>query len=203
MWSLKMRKMLLLIAAVTMLAVPSTSKGDLIFLVEQLGGPTPIFVGNNAQFGIFLASTTSGASNTSQEQPLGVDVRVTLDTGDGSAGLWTAGVNLQAGGDGFDQDLFPTNSAFYVAFWGNPPLTFPDPGTRHQIATLTLSTAGATPGNYSISMSEFSALSAAFTEITPVDGGIVNYTIFVPEPSSATLLGLAVVGLVIRRRRGM
>jgi hypothetical protein len=195
-----MKKVLLFCATVLMMAAPSAAKGDLIFLVEQLGGSSPILVGNEAQFGIFLASTTFGATNTTQEQPLGVDVRVTLDTGNGSAGLWSAGANLQ-GGAGFDPEGFPTNSALYAAFWGNPPLTFPNADTRHQIATLTLNTAGAVAGTYSISLSELSALSAAFTEITSINGGPLQYSIFIPEPSSAALLGLAVTGVLMRRRR--
>ncbi len=196
-----MRKRFILLFSALLCFASAPLKADLVFFIEQIGGPTPIVVGNSAEFGLFLGSTTSGAANTAEEQPLGVDVRATLDTGDGTAGLWSSGTNLQ-GGAGFDNDSFPTNSAFYVAFWGSPALTFPESDTRHQIASLILNTTGATAGNYTISLSELAALSAAFTEIPSINGGPGTYTLVpIPEPTTVSILALSMMGIMIQRRR--
>lgn len=183
-----------------MLFLANPLKADIIYTVEQLGGSEPIGLNTTAEFGIFLSSTTSGAANDATEQPLGVDVRVTLDAGGGVSGLFTGGTNLQGGAGFGDGSQFPGDSAFYVAFWGFPPLTFPDPDTRHQIATLVLDTTGATPGDYTMSMSDLAALSAAFTEIISVNGGPASFSI-VPEPTSLLVFGGLGIGLMVRRNR--
>ena len=55
-----------MIGAMLFLASASV-RADLIFLMEQIGGPTPIVVGNTAEFGLFLGSSTFGDDNTPAE----------------------------------------------------------------------------------------------------------------------------------------
>lgn len=118
-----------------------------------------------------------------------------------SGGRFTSGVSnyFPAAAGGFFP-LFPTSSA---AFSANQAQGLPL-DTSQLLATLTLSTAGATAGNYQMLLNGIEVLDSNNGNI-PFSfdnaGGIFNYSITaVPEPSSMALLGLTLAGVGVASR---
>lgn len=86
-------------------------------------------------------------------------------------------------------------------FTGGPAGThiFFNAGDTLQLGRIVLR-AGNAPGTYTTTFDQVLQLDSAFNPIPTQTSGF-SYTVPVPEPSSALLLGLATTGLAIRRRR--
>ena len=202
-----MKKVLMLLAVATMFLVNTKAQADLIYSVEQIGGPNPITVGSTAQFGIFLRTDLpAGNAGTPAQQPAGMDLFLELADPNGAAGRFTAGALTIAGGTGgFDQADFNAGGTFIIFGSQFPAIVFPNNTTAVEIARLTLDTTGATVGTYNIALTDFFAVASNFSQINGTALSVPSYTISptaIPEPSSMALVGCcAFGGYVIRRRR--
>jgi intein/homing endonuclease len=172
----------------TVLATETTygdGENQLIYTIEPLeplSEGAAYQIGAQVEFGLFLASTSWGEDNTIEYRPVGIDLRSTLSSNDGSAGIFLSGTNNIPGstsGNGFSP--LPDYSVLYANFWGGtrtpPGLFFEEPETKYLVATLILDTTGASPGEHFISLSNFAALSQNFTALPGINGGPTFYTL--------------------------
>lgn len=163
----------------------------------------PIVTGNSVVFDIFARSTTGN-------QPFalfGFDLVLTTPAGtpltDARGGRLTNPATNLLGGIGWLnlQDVARNPAqALFDAQSGGAILSFTDTNVR--IATITLATPGATPGNYLMDFRNVVTLTSAFQNIAGT-GTPLSYSITaVPEPSSMALLCIAsALGYAYRRRK--
>lgn len=173
-----------------------SARADIAFNIVKVT-PGAIEVGQSAVFNINVF-TFPGAST----QVAGIDFRINANdptfTGTTTAGRFTAGTSNLFGGVGFLQafpstfQVFSRNNGANITLGNTPTL----------LATVTLSAAGATPGNYTLGLSNLAAVDAGFNAIPTIPASLA-YSIVpataVPEPSSL-LLVVGAVGLVGARR---
>ncbi len=178
---------------------------DLIFSIEQSSpvGSIRTDSPNAATFGVYLRTTAQDQSF------VGADVTLTLSTLDGAGGLFIEGSNRFSLNDGGSSGFFeafdaPGESAVtYFLDVGAPATSLGPADSKWLLAEITLSTLGANPGTYSMSLSGLTSLDSGFNEIPTSDAGSLNYSLTaVPEPSAlVALLASAATALLCRRRR--
>lgn len=198
-----MKSIFLYLSALTFLFTGSVAQASLVYSVEQIGGPVPIVIGNNVEFGLFLRwDVVGGNAALPAQQPAGLDMVIGLNTRDGSAGIFASGITtLASATEGFSLGDFPGYEPFFATSF-TTPLVFNDNVTRVEIGRLTMSTTGATAGTYEMTLSEFFAPNSDDVGILATAAGVPTYTLVVPEPSSLALLGCVAVGCAgLRRRR--
>jgi hypothetical protein len=183
----------------------SQCRADLVFRVAQTSPSGDILVGlsNAATFSVFVSSTVSSQSLS------GIDMTMSLSSSTGAGGRMVAGTNdllpVSSNPAGWFPGSFDAPGATEAIFGTSaaPAITLPAANVESLLATVTLSTVGATEGTYTVSLRDILALNAAFQEIpsSPLSPSI-NYTITaVPEPSSMALAGVVIAGLGYRWRR--
>jgi hypothetical protein len=180
-------------------------KADLVLRVAQTAPAGDIEIGlpNAATFSVFLSSTVANQSF------LGLDFTINLSSNTGAGGLMVAGTNelLLASSNpaGFFAGSFDAPGSFSANFstilLGSAITLQP---TESLLATVTLSSVGATAGDYTVSLSGLDAVDGGFNQLAFSGSSTLpnSYTITaVPEPSSMLLTAIAGVGFMIRRRR--
>lgn len=169
---------------IAMLALMSTATQAAI-IFSTVASKTDIALGDTATFNIFVRSDAGSATIA------GIDAIATAGLGDGSAGTFIAGPTFGLGNIAFDLNSGGPGIAASSQFSSTNQLTLDS--TNVLYGSLTLSTAGATAGNYQFTLDNtFATIAsgAAFTGGT-VDAAPVSYSISaVPEPSSIALLGI-------------
>jgi hypothetical protein len=190
---------------VAFVGAANKSYADLVLRLAQTSPSGDLIVGlnNAATFSIFVTSTVSN-------QTLGgLDMTLSLSSATGACGRMVAGSNdllpVSSNPAGWFDGTFDAPGAVEALYSTNaaPAITLPAAGTESLVATVRLSTVGATEGTYSVTLKDLLALNAGFLEIpsSPASQSI-NYTISaVPEPSSMALAGVALVGFGYRLRR--
>jgi len=178
---------------------------DLIFSVEQMSPVENIWTDspNAATFGVYLRTTAADQSF------VGADFTLTLSTLDGSGGLFIEGANrfsLNAGGSSGFFEAFDAPGESAVTYFldvGTPATSLGPADSNWLLAEITLSTLGANPGTYSMSLSGLTALDSGFNAIPNSAAGSLNYSLtVVPEPSALmALLASAATALLYRRQR--
>lgn len=182
--------------------------GDLIFSVVP--SSTQIALGSSANLSVFIQSRNDVPVTVG-----GYSLNVIAGPGNGTGGTFTAGTfNFLVGDPGQSWDLLTdSGKAFSTADTGNAGGTGVGNvlSTQQLLGTLTLSTVGATTGNYSITVDQLSAIQVNGNFISGGTNGAtfagpIAYTITaVPEPGSLLLLsslGIAVGGWYrVRQRR--
>ena len=184
-----------------------SSRADLILRLAQTtptgGAPLPL---NNPSAGIFSIFVSSTVANQGIS---GIGFRLSLSSVSGaggtmasgtfdlpSSGLWTNPAGWMAGS-------FPgtTTAVLNTAVGAGGSMTI---GTSEQLlATVTLSTVGATDGFFQATISEFEAGDAGFNELglaTNLSTLSLNYAA-APEPGSIALVCVAGLGAAWRYRR--
>lgn len=182
-------------------------RADLVFRLAQSSpsGEIPFGSLNAATFSVFVSSTVDNQSLS------GIDMTISLSSANGAGGRMVAGTN----------DLLPVSSNPAGWFAGSfdapgsteasystsvaPAITLPAANVESLVATVTLSTVGAAPGNYTVSLKDILALDNAFLEIpvSPSNPSLVYTISTVPEPSAMAMAGVALAGFgcSLRRRR--
>jgi hypothetical protein len=200
---MKLRSCVLAVAffAIGMLG---SAKADLVFRVAQTSPPGDITVGlaNAATFSIFVSSTVPNQTF------FGTDVTISLSSGTGAGGRMVAGTN----------DLLPASSnpaGWLAGSFDAPGATTANYSTlantalnlqtsESLLATVRLSTVGATAGTYTAFISDIASIDGGFNSIalSPSSTLSTTYTITaVPEPSSMALAGIALAGIGYRIRK--
>lgn len=176
------------------LFLPAAAPAAVVF---SLSGPSgPITVGDSVTITVGIASDTAPISNLA-----GVDFVIDANdpgfTGTANSGRFTAGTN----------DLFSPAGGFALAFPSSFQVFGANAGTGltlttapTTLATLTLSTTGATPGNYTMRLSSLLAVDPQFNALAHVAASPLSYQIVaatspVPEPGSLLLCALGAVVL--------
>lgn len=185
-------------------AMSSDGRADVVVRVAQVAPEGAIVIPDAATFAVTMESD-SGARLIA-----GLDMRVVLGDASAGGGVLTAGSSsLFAEGGFFSSDFQPPGtglSAEYAALSldgvsiGSSPV---------RVATVTLATTGSAtmPGTYSIALAALlvSELGPGGVPVAipagQVTGIPADYTLAaVPEPGTATLAAVAVLGLAVGRR---
>jgi hypothetical protein len=181
-----------------LVSAPLRSHADILVSVAPVNSG-PIVQGSTAVFDVFARSNTGN-------QAFGYfafDLIVTTPAGtpltDARGGRFTnPATNLLGGFGWFQFDPIVPIAKFDGQSSGSIP-SFGDTNTR--VGTVTLATAGATPGNYLMDFREVTTLTSGFQRITS-SGSPTSFTITaVPEPSSMALLCVAGAAAWVYRRR--
>lgn len=179
-------------------------KADLVLRVAQTSPAGDIVVGssNAATFSVFLSSTVANQSF------LGLDFTLSLSSNTGAGGLMVAGTNdllpLSSNPAGFFSGSFDAPGSFTANFSTIALSALTLQTTESLLATVTLSSVGATAGDYTISLSQLDAVDGVFNQLAFSGTSTLSdaYTITaVPEPSSMLLTAIVGAGFMIRRRR--
>lgn len=188
------------IALLSFLCVVPGASGAVVFSLTQSPGG-PIQLGDNATFILSLTSNSGTINNLA-----GIDF--VIDAADpGYIGTATAGGRFISG----TNDLFTPNGGFalpfpssFQVFGANAGTGLTLGSTPVTLATLVLSTVGATPGVYTASLSSLLAVDPLFNTLAVAGGGPLTYEIVapsaVPEPGSLLLCAAGGLALVLRRR---
>lgn len=191
-----MRKLLALILAICFSQVASAS---IVFTLTQ-DAPGPIVLGNNAVFSIKISSDSGTINNLA-----GIDFVIEAND-PGFTGTATAGGQFISG----TNDFFTPNGGYAVAFPSSFQVFGANAGagqtltsTPTTLATLTLSTSGATVGTYNMNLSSLLAVDPLFNALPITVASSLQYSIVtaVPEPSSILLLACCGFGLAPFHRR--
>ena len=179
------------------------ANADILFSLSP--ATSTITLGNKADFNVFIRSATDVTVG-------GYSVNVLAGPGNGTAGRFSSGTfSFFVGDPNQSWDLTTTpGQAFSTADTGTTGGTNAGSlllaNTTTLLGTVTLDTAGATIGTYSMSLDQLSAIQVNGTFIPggvngASYGGPVSFQITaVPEPASIALVGLAVGGFWLRRR---
>ena len=185
-------------------ALISTASAEIVFTLTP-ASPGDIALGNDALFNLYIRATPIAISNLD-----GIDFSVDAADPDGEMTLTAGGHFVSATSDFYTaievpnpyQIPFPTSVALFSANAnGDKNL-----GTTDTLlASLRLSTVGATPGTYQMGLSKLTALYTTGDRITVSDltTSSISYTIAVPEPSSllfVAIAGIAAMGYRSRRK---
>jgi hypothetical protein len=179
-------------------------KADLVLRVAQTApaGNIDLGLSNAATFSVFLSSTVANQSF------LGLDFTISLSSNTGAGGLMVAGTNdllpLSSNPAGFFAGSFTAPGSFTANFStvANNALTLQT--TESLLATVTLSSVGATAGDYTVSLSQLDAIDGGFNQLAFSGTSTLSdaYSITaVPEPSSMLLTAIVGAGFMVRRRR--
>jgi hypothetical protein len=193
------------LAALTLLlgGLATSGRADLIWRIAQTTPPAGVEIPpdtlNAATFSVFIASTVNNQSL------LGADFTLALSSNSGAGGRLESGSNVllpvSSNPDGFFAGSFPGFSVSYSTL-ANTAVTLGT--TESLLATVTLSTVGATPGSYSAVLSGLDAVDGGFNQLATSSSStlLTSYTISaVPEPTSMALVCVAGAGLMVRFRR--
>ncbi len=184
-------------------AIMKPVRADFVFSIEQTRPVGSIWTDspNAATFGVYLRTTAADQSF------VGADFTLTLSSLDGAGGLFIEGANRFSLNDGGSSGFFEAfnapgeSAATYFLDVGTPVTSLGPADANWLLAEFTLSTLGATPGTYSMSLSGLSALDSGFNAIPTSAAGSLNYSLTaVPEPSTGIGFGIGMIGFVIRRR---
>ncbi len=191
----------LILVFLSFFAFASSAKAGIILTVTQTNAG-PINLGDDAIFNLFIRSSATEITNFG-----GIDFAVDAADPLGSATL-TAGGQFTSGTSDFSpafvdpfQLLFPTSFQFYSGNSNGVSLTLGTTDTL--LATLTLSTVGATAGSYILGLTSVAASDTSFNiiEISNSSSTGLNYSIAaVPEPS-LMFVAFSGIGLAVYRRR--
>ena len=202
-----MRTLVLCLLAIGLFA-ESASAAIVFTLTQNAATPGPITLGTTAVFDVHISSNTGTINNLAgidfvidaNDQPLLLGNSVT-------AGRFVSGTSdffpLAAGSFAF---AFPTSTQQFAASSANA-LTLT--GTPTKVASLTLNTTGATPGNYLMGLTNLGATDPQFGNIGVVGPAArLQYSIVsaIPEPSSLVLvLAAGAIGraFLLRRRKSV
>jgi len=190
-----------------LLGFSGLAKADLV--MELSTDKTAAIQGEEIVVNVFL-KTHDGASQT-----IGlIDYEIAAGPYDnsGKGGSFLSGVNAIFSRDPSQFDLSTPGIAYFTDYGrqenGSGDESFN--GSPRSIGTLRLNTATATPGNYKIQISFVESMKRTFLtgsnfrfdSVTTLIGPAINYSISpVPEPSSACLVGTALLLWRHRRRR--
>ena len=193
--------MRLVLSLILTLCLAQFASASIVFsLIQDPSTPGPITLGSSAVFTVQISSDSGTINNLA-----GVDFVIEADdplfTGSAIAGgQFVSGTN----------DLFDPNGGFALAFPSSFQVFGANAGAGLTItaapttvATLTLSTVGATAGNYTMNLSSLLVVDPSFDPLLIVAAAPLAYTIItaVPEPSSLALIGLAITLTCTRRRK--
>lgn len=179
-------------------SAPLRSNADILVSVAPVNSG-PIVEGSTAVFDVFARSTTGN-------QAFGFfafDLIVTTPAGtpltDARGGRFTNPATNLLGGFGWQ--FSQTNPAIAL-FDGQSSVSVPSFGDSNtRVGTVTLATAGATPGNYLMDFRNVVTLTTGFQSIAS-SGSPTSFSITaVPEPSSMALLCVAGAAAWVYRRR--
>lgn len=188
-----MRNALLVTACVA--GVAQAGSAAVVFGISQ-AVPGPIPVNSTAEFTVTVYSN-AGTINNFAGADFVLDANDPAFTGTSTAGgRFTAGTNVLFAPNGGFALPFPSSFQVYGANAGTGLSLGTVPTT---LATLTLSTAGASGGTYNMRLSSLLAVDPLFDSIPIVAPTPLSYTIVVPEPTS--LAAFVGVGMFLRRRR--
>ena len=184
---------------VVLVALCQTASAEIVFSVTPLS--STITPGDTAQFQVRLASTL-----LSGEQVDAAEFNANAGPGNGVGGTFvspTATVILSPLTSPVDFTSTP-GQAFASNFQSGGILV---PNSGILFANLFLSTIGATPGTYSLSLDQFAANSPTLAGLAASAGPAASYQIgltAVPEPTSIlTAASLGCVGMFYRRRQSV
>ena len=178
------------------------ANADILFSLSPAS--STITLGGKTDFNVFISSTTDVTVG-------GYALNVVADPFNRSAGSFSSGTfSFFVGAPVQVWELTTPGEAFSTADTGSPGGTNVGSPLSANIArllgTLTLDTAGATTGNYSMILDSLSASDVNGNFISGGTngasyGGPVSFQITaVPEPTSFALAGLAVGAIWLRRR---
>lgn len=178
---------------------------DLVFRLAQNApsGEIPFGLTNAATFSVFVSSTVSNQTLS------GIDMTLSLSSATGAGGRMVAGTNdlLPASSNpaGWFEGSFTAPGSTEASYSTSvaPAITLPAANIESLVATVTLSTVGATPGDYTLTLKDILALDNAFLAIpvSPTNPSLIYTISTVPEPSTVALVGVALAGLGCRLRR--
>ncbi len=193
--------MRLVLSLILTLCLAQFASASIVFsLIQDPSTPGPITLGSSAVFTVQISSDSGTINNLA-----GVDFVIEADdplfTGSAIAGgQFVSGTN----------DLFDPNGGFALAFpssfqvfGANAGVGLTITAAPTTVAKLTLSTAGATAGNYTMNLSSLLVVDPGFNALPIVVAAPLAYSIItaVPEPSSLALVGLAITLTYTRRRK--
>jgi hypothetical protein len=193
--------MRLALSLILTLCLAQCASASIVFsLIQDPSTPGPIVLGSTAVFTVQISSDSGTINNLA-----GVDFVIEADdplfTGTAIAGgQFISGTNDLFGPLGGFVLAFPSSFQVFGANAGTGLTITAEPTT---VARLTLSTAGATAGDYTMNLSSLLAVDPGFDALSIVAAAPLAYTIItaVPEPSSLALVGLAITLTCTRRRK--
>ncbi len=192
--------MRLVLSLILTICFAELSSAAIVFsLVQDPSKPGPITLGNTAIFSVQISSDSGTINNLA-----GIDFVIQAEdptfTGNAtSGGQFISGTNDFFGPNGGFALGFPTS---FQVFGANAGIGLTITSTPQTIATLTLSTVGATPGTYTMDLSGLVAVDPLFNSLPIVEETPLLYTIAaVPEPGSLALICVATTLFGLRRRK--
>lgn len=195
--------MRLVLSLIMTLCLAQFASASIVFsLIQDPSTPGPITLGSSAVFTVQISSDSGTINNLA-----GIDFVIEADD-PGFTGSAIAGGQFVSG----TNDLFNPNGGFALAFPSSFQVFGANAGAGLTItaapttvAKLTLSTAGATAGNYTMNLSNLLAVDPLFgpIDVSAASATTLAYSIItaVPEPSSLALVGLAITLTCTRRRK--
>lgn len=193
--------MRLVLSLVVTLCLAQFASASIVFsLIQDPSTPGPITLGNSAVFTVQISSDSGTINNLA-----GVDFVIEAND-PGFTGTAIAGGQFVSG----TNDLFDPNGGFvlpfpssFQVFGANAGVGLTITAAPTTVAKLTLSTAGATAGNYTMNLSSLLAVDPGFNALPILAAAPLAYSIItaVPEPSSLVLIGLATALTCTRRRK--
>ena len=180
------------------LGIATNAHSAIILTVSQQNAG-PIALNSTAVFNVFATSDAGSINNFA-----GLDFFIDANDS-GLVGNITTGGTIVSGtsnfftnGGGFVPGVFPNSFGVFSANQGaGLSLT----GAPQLVATITLNTAGAVAGNYTMGLSNIAAVDPGSNALAASGTG-VGYTLAVsavPEPSTIVLLSVGVCGVFGRR----